>query len=62
MVRSPSVKLEVEKTMSGRFPLADIRNMAFIAHIDAGKTTVTEKILVLLSRQPPPPATGETAG
>jgi elongation factor G len=45
MVRSPSVKLEVEKTMSGRFPLADIRNMAFIAHIDAGKTTVTEKIL-----------------
>jgi elongation factor G len=45
MVR-PAVRTEVrEKTMSDRFPLADIRNMAFIAHIDAGKTTVTEKIL-----------------
>jgi elongation factor G len=34
-----------EKVMTGRFPLNKIRNMAFIAHIDAGKTTVTEKIL-----------------
>jgi len=45
MVR-PAVRTEVrEKPVSDRFPLADIRNMAFIAHIDAGKTTVTEKIL-----------------
>jgi len=45
MVR-PAVRTEVrEKPMADRFPLADIRNMAFIAHIDAGKTTVTEKIL-----------------
>jgi elongation factor G len=34
-----------EKIVTGRFPLNNIRNMAFIAHIDAGKTTVTEKIL-----------------
>jgi elongation factor G len=45
MVR-PEVKTEIrEKPMADRFPLVDIRNMAFIAHIDAGKTTVTEKIL-----------------
>ncbi len=45
MVR-PITRTEVkEKPMDARFPLVDIRNMAFIAHIDAGKTTVTEKIL-----------------
>ena len=45
MVR-PITKTEVrERSMDARFPLVGIRNMAFIAHIDAGKTTVTEKIL-----------------
>src|SRR5512136_882608 len=50
MVR-PITRTEVrEKSMDARFPLVRIRNMAFIAHIDAGKTTVTEKILFYTGR------------
>ncbi len=51
MVSPVSVKSEAkDRTLSRSFPLEQVRNIAIIAHIDAGKTTITERILYYSGR------------